>query len=235
MISIGKPTILAIDSASNACAAALLIDGDVRRHEWEGMIRGHAKVLMPMISSVVGDYGYHNIDAIAVTIGPGAYTGIRIGLATARGLALASELPIIGVSNFKAVARGVSQKITDKRSILAILETKRADVYVQSFDSDLKPLSKPACIPPEKVVSEFNNLFVVASPVILTGDAVYKVVEALSGENNYEIAVGNGFTDASVVAYEGMERLIEDPTIGKGKMPGPMYLRPPDVSIPKTD
>ena len=114
MISIGKPTILAIDSASNACSAALLIDGDVRRHEWEGMIRGHAKVLMPMISSVVGDYGYHNIDAIAVTIGPGAYTGIRIGLATARGLALASELPIIGVSNFKAVARGVSQKITDK-------------------------------------------------------------------------------------------------------------------------
>ena len=235
MILKNKPTILAIDSASNACSAALLIDGDIHRQEWKQMTRGHAKVLMPMISSVVGDYGYHSIDAIAVTIGPGAYTGIRIGLATARGLALASELPMIGVSNFKAVAREVSQNITGKTQIIAILETKRADVYVQSFTSGLKPLSKPACMPPEKVISEFDNLFVSTTPVILAGDAVYKVVKGMSGKNTYEVAAGNGLTNAIFVAYEGMDRLMENPTLGKEKIPGPKYLRPPDVSIPKTD
>ena len=127
MKKVKPPTILALDSARGACSAALFINGEVSRREWVAISRGHAEILMPMISSVMIGYSYSDLDAIAVTVGPGSYTGLRIGIAVARGLAVAAKLKIISVRSFKAIARGAL--ITDEINgpILVALDTKRDD------------------------------------------------------------------------------------------------------------
>ena len=227
------PSILALDTAAGACSAALFAGGEVRRHEWVAMARGHAEALMPMVVTVMDDLDYNDLDAVAVTVGPGAYTGLRIGLATARGLALAAQLPVIGVSSFKAVARGVREAGAPVAPMLVVLETKRADLYVQSFDAELAPTSEPACLLPEAVAAAFPALC--AEPVILAGDAAARSLAALPEGHRVTVAPGNGLADAAIVAAEAAEGLIAAPVPRDAPLPRPLYLRPPDVSPPAAD
>src|SRR5688500_40303 len=100
-------SILGIETSASVCAAALWRDGAGIAAERAAMARGHAEALMPMIERVMQGTEYAALDAVAVTAGPGAFTGLRIGLAAARGLALAARIPAIGVSAFAAVAAGI--------------------------------------------------------------------------------------------------------------------------------
>lgn len=235
MTNLAKPTVLALDTAAGACSAALFIDGVVYRREWSAMARGHAEILMPMVESVMADHDYADLDAIAVTIGPGAYTGLRIGLAAARGLALAAQLPVIGVSSFKAVARGAREAGAPRAPLLVVLETKRADLYVQTLDAAMEPSSAPACLTPEAVAAAFPALWTAPEPVVLAGDAVPRLLAVLPASHRVTIAAGDGLADAAVVAAEAAENLSANPQLGKAPLPRPMYLRPPDVSLPAAD
>jgi tRNA threonylcarbamoyladenosine biosynthesis protein TsaB len=226
-------SILALDSAAGACSAALFTDGEVRRREWAAMARGHAEALMPMVATVMDGQDYKDLDAIAVTIGPGAYTGLRIGLAAARGLALAAHLPVIGVSSFKAVARGAREAEAPVGPMLVVLETKRADLYVQSFDAGLVPSSEPACLLPDAAAAAFPALW--AEPVVLAGDAALRLLAALSRSHRVTVAPGDGLADAAIVANEAAESLISAPAPRDVLLPRPLYLRPPDVSPPTAD
>ena len=93
-------SVLGIDTSAAACSAALWRDGAVIAREHAAMARGHAESLMPMVERVMRGAAYESLDAVAVTAGPGAFTGLRIGLAAARGIALAAGIPAIGVSAF---------------------------------------------------------------------------------------------------------------------------------------
>ena len=103
--------LLALDTAGTACSAAVWCAGKVRARRFEVMARGQSERLVPMIEAVMSEAGiaYGALDAVAVTLGPGGFTGVRIGLATARALALAWARPIIGVSNFEALAAAVPE------------------------------------------------------------------------------------------------------------------------------
>src|SRR6266404_8592747 len=100
--------ILAIDTALDACAAAVLDteSGRLIAQESESMKRGHAEALMPMIARVIkaSGIGFSGLDRIAVTTGPGSFTGLRVGLSAARGIALAASKPVVGLTTLSAYA-----------------------------------------------------------------------------------------------------------------------------------
>lgn len=124
--------ILAFDTSGPYCTAALLRGDCILATRHEDMARGQAERLMPLIAEVLADAGLvaSDLDALAVGIGPGNFTGIRLSVAAARGLSLSLGIPAIGVSVLEANAE------TGPRPMLATQDARRGAVYAQRFDSD---------------------------------------------------------------------------------------------------
>ncbi len=143
------PTILAFDTSAAHCAAALLAGGEIRVAEIEPMARGQAERLMPLLQEVLARAGctWGDLDALAVGVGPGNFTGIRIAVAAARGLALGLGKPAIGVSTLEAQAEGVS------RPCVSIADARRGMVYAQVFTPEgpgaAELISDPATLRPD--------------------------------------------------------------------------------------
>ena len=225
--------ILGLDTSSSACSVAVWRDGRILAHRYAVMERGHAAALMPMVGEASADAGpkLTEVDVFAVTVGPGTYTGIRIGLAAARGLALAASRPLIGVTTLEAVAQAARDATPEGRRrdrVLAVLlETKRADVYLQTFLMDLAALSQPRCVLPPDLAAELGD-----RPVLLAGDAVPRVLPHLADCREVEKSAVLGPADAAVVAELAAARVGGDPTVLRGGPPRPLYLRAPDVTVP---
>lgn len=161
--------ILAFDTAVMGCSVAVydssLDRSWVERLETE---RGQAEFLVPMIQSVMqkANVGFADLDLIAVTIGPGSFTGVRIGLATARALSLASGKPLVGISTLELLL--AQSGVTG--DALVLVDTKRDDFYGQVFGS----AAQEARIwqPAEVEVSEFVTVQEIPDPVVLAKLAV---------------------------------------------------------------
>ena len=151
--------VLALDCATIACSAAVWRDGEVVARRLRPGRRGHAEVLMPMVQDVMAeaDLAYDALDAIAATVGPGTFTGLRIGLAAARGLALAAGLPLVGVTTLEAIAHGVPESARAGRAVLVVLDARRGQVYAQAFGPDLAPRGQPAAVAPGVGAARVSN------------------------------------------------------------------------------
>ena len=162
-------TLLGFDTATPACSVALWAGGEVaasRRTEEGGR---HAEALVPMLREVAAEGGIAlaAVDRFAVTVGPGSFTGIRIGLATARGLALALKRPLIGLSTLEVLAAGVLEAERDG-PVLAALDAGRGRLYVQLFDPSLSALLEPRALHSEALpdlVAEAKT----SGPLIVVG------------------------------------------------------------------
>ena len=166
---------------------------------------------------------YPALDAIAVTRGPGGFTGVRIGLATARGLALACGVPLVGLTNFEAVVSGVATDEAEGRSVAVALDSKRHEIYLQAFDSEHEVLSAPGLIAPEDVAA-----FLPSGPLLLVGDAAERLLESLS-DRDCRLSAAPGLSDAGRIAALAAAR----PLPGAGApQPAPLYLHAPDVTKP---
>ncbi|MFQ5617382.1 MAG: tRNA (adenosine(37)-N6)-threonylcarbamoyltransferase complex dimerization subunit type 1 TsaB [Rhodospirillales bacterium] len=216
--------ILALDTATSACSAALWWDGGVRARRLARMERGQSEALMPMILDVLAEAGcgFSDLDLLAVTVGPGAFTGLRIGLAAARGMALASGVPCLGVTTLEAVAHGVAKGERAADPLLVALDSKRADVYAQVFAPDLAPLGPPQAVP-------FGGLggLVPARRILVAGDAAARAAGALAEAGvAVTLSAAPGLPDAATVAGLAALRWRPGEPV---EPPAPLYLRPPQA------
>jgi tRNA threonylcarbamoyladenosine biosynthesis protein TsaB len=220
-------SVLGFDTSAAACSAALWRDGAVAAREHLAMARGHAEALIPMIERVMRGTGYGALDAVAVTVGPGAFTGLRIGLAAARGIALAAAIPPIGVSAFAAVAAAIPEGARAGRVIAVAIDTKRGDVYLQCFDSARTPLG------PGRVAGRGEIAALLPpGPLYVAGDGA-PLVQAALGEVTQDIAWAKNFAppDAAAVAALGAEMLAAARRAGAPlPPPEPLYLRAPEAT-----
>lgn len=216
--------ILAFDTAGNGCSACLWEDGAVRAARADAMSRGQAEALVPMIEEVMAEAGadYADLDRIAVTVGPGSFTGLRVGLATARGLGVALMTPVWGITTLEAFARALPEADRAAGTVLVAIDARREDVYLQPFHApDLRPLGEPVAALPEGVPG-ILALRLAAAPVIACGDAAGR----LAGLEGVSRVCPQPVIEAPVVAAIAAERPLP---------PGPpsaLYIRPPDAALP---
>jgi tRNA threonylcarbamoyladenosine biosynthesis protein TsaB len=142
--------ILAIDTALDACAAAVLDTdaGKIIAQESQAMKRGHAEALMPLIARVMKASGvaFTSLDRVAVTTGPGSFTGLRVGLSAARGIGLAADKPVVGLTTLTAYAAPFVGE-NSEHPILSAIDARHDYVYFQMVSGDGGSLVKPKVAP----------------------------------------------------------------------------------------
>ena len=190
---------LALDCAANACSVAVARDGKLLASQWRAMARGHAEAAPVMVERAMADAGadFHEISRVIVTRGPGSFTGIRIALAAARGIALATGAAVAAVPTFEALR---PEPLPEGR-LFAVLDTKRGSLYA----ADLSGFAEPFVTTAEALAKE--------APFAVVGDAAAALAKLASGVR----ALAPGLPDAA--------RLLGRP-FPPGPA-SPLYLTPP--------
>ena len=163
---------LAIDSSSSSCSVAVMSNGIISYKVKAHMERGHGTAIMPMIQKAIyaSNFSLSDFTGIAVTIGPGSFTGLRIAMAAAKGLAITHTIPLIGISCFEAVAQRVNQRdrALPYDLLLIALDSKREDLYLECRDSLNKKVipggainSNVFFVKLEKLIDKHTNIRVI--------------------------------------------------------------------------
>jgi tRNA threonylcarbamoyl adenosine modification protein YeaZ len=170
--------VLAIDTALEACSAAVLdlSRGGIIASETLVMTRGHAEALMPLIARVMdlADIEFAELDRVAVTTGPGSFTGLRVGISAGRGIALASGKPAVGLSTLAGFAAPMIAE-DDSSQVVAVVDARHDHVYLQVFGTAGRTLVAPriatlrdavraAMTGPARIVGSAANLLASAWP-----------------------------------------------------------------------
>lgn len=195
--------ILALDTVSDSISVALIQKGNVIAHQYQQMERGQGESLIPMIQNVFqkAHYDFKDLSKVAVSVGPGSFTGVRIGLATAKGIGLALNIPVVGITAFEAAAFDI------KGSFLVVLDTRRGDFFTQSFLNG-KPTEEPI-IRNEAEIQKLNPPAITGSGVPYLTNTQIPIIKP-----PYDPATSVGLCSLK------SERVAE-----------PLYLRDADVSI----
>ena len=216
--------VLGLDSATGAGSAAWWRRDRIVARRFAIMVRGQSEALVTMAAAVAAEaepaaqYPFDRLDLIAITVGPGAFTGLRIGLAAAQGLAVATGAALVGVTTLEAVAAGLAPE-RRTRHLAVALETKRNDIYWQVFDPALMPLTEPAAVSVDMIRAALAGY----DGVTLLGDAAGRID---AGGIDVARVEGPGLPDAAVIAALAAAR-----GAGNGQPAVPLYLRPPDVTM----
>ena len=213
--------VLAIDTSCGAASVAVF-DGVTRETlalSVQPMKQGHAEVLAPMVEAAMGEVegGFASLDVIAATVGPGSFTGIRIGLALARAFGVALDKPVIGVSTLVAFAAPLLAA-PQPGIIVAAIDARHGAVYFQAYEASGRPLFAPRVGTPLEAIRAVG-----AGPARLAGDAAeILAAEAKRAGMPCEVA-GSAYPDIVAVARIG---LAADPAASP---PRPLYIKPPDA------
>ncbi|MGH6990886.1 MAG: tRNA (adenosine(37)-N6)-threonylcarbamoyltransferase complex dimerization subunit type 1 TsaB, partial [Stellaceae bacterium] len=168
--------VLGIDSAGAGASASVLRDGAVAASRAAWRPHGQAEILMPMIAAALEEAGIAAgaLDLVGVAVGPGSFTGLRVAIAAARGLGLALGVPVRGISNFRAMAAQVPPARRGGRPLIVVLETRRADFYLQRFGPGAVAAGEPVLLGADAAAG-----WLPSGPVLLAGDAAARLASAL--------------------------------------------------------
>ncbi|MFO1111562.1 MAG: tRNA (adenosine(37)-N6)-threonylcarbamoyltransferase complex dimerization subunit type 1 TsaB [Bradyrhizobium sp.] len=217
--------ILAIDTALDACAASVL-DTDrnqVIALESTAMKRGHAEALMPMVARVMkqSGIGFADLDRIAATTGPGSFTGLRVGLSAARGIALAANKPVVGITTLTAFAAPhVSEH--GENPIISAIDARHDQVYLQVNTGHGESLLTPRVAPIQEALAASR----LGAP-LLVGNAANLLAERWPKDADQPVKVDQ--QAAPDIVWVAWLAAAVDPAVAT---PRPFYLRAPDAKPP---
>jgi len=209
--------ILAVDTALGACSVALIEDDRVLAHRHVAMERGHAEALAPMVEEAMRDAAsFDSLDRLAVTTGPGTFTGQRVGLAFMRGLRIALNRPLVGVTTLAAMAAQAKSETGAPRAI-ALHDARRDDVYLE-----IENVLPPAVMPFADMIARLRALSG-DETIALAGTAAPRACEALA----------NGFFLSAIRQPDALwVALLAAKAEASDMAPSPLYLRAPDAKLP---
>lgn len=222
----GKTTgaILALETGSRACSVAIFAGDTLLAQETETTDHGQATMLMPMIERVrlAAGCDYATLSRIAVSVGPGSFTGIRIGLAAALGLSLASGVPAVGISSFQTVAAfiRIGEGNFNGFRLFVLLDSRREEPFLAELDANLAFVGAPAVV----TLAQLDAILTAAGPVVLAGDAPAALPYRTYPRIHWRQTAPNAFMVAALAA---------DPARRYDLPPKPLYLRAPDVTMPQ--
>lgn len=196
---------LVIDSASEACSAALIEAGAVVDYRHEVIGRGHAERLVPLVAELAGG---GRADMIVVGCGPGSFAGVRIGVAAARGLALGWQVPVHGFSTLGLVAATAADEIAAADGALIVMEGGHGQWFVQPFAANLSPRAERRSLLPDEAT-------------LLADDLVIG--------NRAEAFVARRGSGRAMAALPDARAFLRLPSAALFDQPSPIYGRAPDA------
>lgn len=209
--------LLSVDSSAVTASAALSKDGEIIKSELINKGLTHSETLLPLIQSVMGDYNYSDLGAIAVTAGPGSFTGVRIGVATVKGLAFVNNTPCISVSTLEAIAYNFTE---ENAVICAVMDARRMQFYNALFKAEngrITRLCDDRAISIEDLKKDLEGF----EKVIIAGDGAELCFNNIGLENAVMAADDKRFQNGAGVAKAAQGREAVSPADLR-----PVYLRP---------
>lgn len=221
--------ILAVDTASVSASVATLEDGALRSELTVATGQTHARHLMKMIDDALAlsSWTLNAVDGFAVTLGPGSFTGLRIGISTVKGLSMATGKPAAGVSSLQALAY---QCAFESMAVCALLDGRRGEVYCARYhllEGHLVPEGQEAILPPADVVREIDE------HAVFTGSGARLYADLFKnrlGDRALFAPPGSDLIRASTVARLALPQLQRKDS-GAAQSLMPRYIRKPDAEI----
>ena len=226
-------TVLALDTATPSTVVGLLpAPGDpveARHDPSPGERPGHAAVLLALVAQVLdeADRGWEEVDRIGVGTGPGSFTGLRIGVASARALAQASGAALVGVGTLRALAAGAAEA---ERPVLAVLDARRGEAFVGAWAGG-RELLAPAAVPPGQLADLVASVSAPQPPPLAVGDGAVRFRAQLQVAG---AAVPEDASPLHRVAGGALCRLAAGAQAAELHAVLPDYVRPPDA-VPARD
>lgn len=216
--------VLAIDTALASCSAAVLdtAQGGILANESQPMARGHAEALVPLVARVMKQAGmaFPELDRVVVTTGPGSFTGLRVGISAARGIALAANKPALGVSTLSAYAAPHIAD-DDAAQVIAAIDARHDQVYLQVFG----PGGRTNITPRVAALSDAVRA-AAAAPSRIVGSAAQAVVARLAEVEGAPKPLKIDAREAPDIVWVARMGAV----LPEGQAPPkPQYLRAPDA------
>ena len=217
--------ILGIDTSTMAANVAVIEDDKLICEYTINTKKTHSQKLMPMIENMLNlsDISIKDIEAIAICVGPGSFTGLRIGMATAKAMSHVNNIPIVGVNSLEVLATNMD---LCNRKICSILDAQRNQVYTGKYiieNGELKELEEISINPIDDLLKELEESL---DNWVILGEATYKYKDKIESISNIEIpSSANNITKASSLCNVARKKIIENKDIHNCYDINPMYIR----------
>jgi tRNA threonylcarbamoyladenosine biosynthesis protein TsaB len=215
--------ILNIETATKVCSVSLSINGKlIGLKETNDLQYEHAEKLFPFIEEILKEskISFKNLNAIAVSKGPGSYTGLRIGVSAAKGLCYALNIPLVGVSTLQSMAAGMKKKRSDYELFCPMIDARRMEVYTAIYDQNNNLKRKIEAL----IVNEnFCADILLNNKIVFFGDGAKKIEEILKINSNAFFV--NEFSASAEFMIEISHQLFENKQFEDVAYFEPFYLK----------